>query len=51
LRALLWPLFALSAWARPATVEADTAGKGSDLASVLSVSVVSASHCGDVHDR
>jgi hypothetical protein len=44
--ALYWPLISWLAWARPATVVADTAGKGSDLASVRVVGVGSSSHWG-----
>jgi hypothetical protein len=50
-RALLWPLFAWSAWAQPATVEAFTIGEGAALASDRSVDVGSTSHCGGGHDR
>jgi hypothetical protein len=50
-RALLWPLFVLSAWAQPATVVADTTGEGAVLASVRLVGVGPASHCGGRHDR
>jgi hypothetical protein len=48
-RALLWPLFAPSAWAQPATVVAGTTGKDAAVASVRRVSVGSASHCGGGH--
>jgi hypothetical protein len=50
-RALLWHLFARSAWALSATVLASTTIESPALASVLSVGVVSASHCGGGHDR
>jgi hypothetical protein len=45
-RALVWPLFARSAWAQPATVVAGTIGEGPALASVRLVGVGSASQCG-----
>jgi hypothetical protein len=48
---LLWPLFARSACAQPATVVADTTGEGAALASVLSIGVSSGSHCVGWHDR
>jgi hypothetical protein len=51
LRALLWPLFARSSWDQPATEVADTTGEGAALASVLSVGLVSASHCVEEQDR
>jgi hypothetical protein len=44
-------LFAWSAWVQPATLLADTTGEGAALASVPSISVVSASHCVGLHDR
>jgi hypothetical protein len=44
-RALLWPLFALSAWAIPAYVLAGTTVEGAVLTSVLSVGVGSSSPC------
>jgi hypothetical protein len=51
-RALLLTLFARSAWAQPATVVMPgTTAEGAALASVLSVGVGSASHCGGGHDR
>jgi hypothetical protein len=50
LRPLVWPLFARSAWAQPVTVVASTTGVGAQLASVRSVGVGSASHCGGGHD-
>jgi hypothetical protein len=37
IRALLWPLFAWSSWAQPATVVAGTTGEGVDLSFVRSV--------------
>jgi hypothetical protein len=49
--ALLWPLFARSAWDHPATVVAGTMCEGAVLASVLLVYVVSYSHIGGWHDR
>jgi hypothetical protein len=49
-RALLRTLFACSAWAQPPTELAVTSGEGDDLASVRSVGVGSASHCGGGHD-
>jgi hypothetical protein len=42
--ALLWSLFARSAWAQPATLVAGTTVEGAALASVRSVRVGSASH-------
>jgi hypothetical protein len=39
-RAQIWPLFAWSAWAQPATVLGDTNGEGAGLASVSAFSVV-----------
>ena len=42
MRALLWPLFAWSARAQPATALVDTTGEGADLASVRLVGVGSA---------
>jgi hypothetical protein len=44
-KALLWPLFAWSAWAQPATLVAVTTGEGAALASVVFVAVGTASHC------
>jgi hypothetical protein len=49
-RALLWPLFAWWARAQPATVVVGTTGEGASLASVPSVGLGSASHCGGGHD-
>jgi hypothetical protein len=46
MRALLWPLYACSAWAEAATVVADTTGGSAALASVRLVGMGSASHCG-----
>ena len=43
--ALLWPLFALSAWAQAATAVAGTKGEVGAMASVLSVGVGTDSHC------
>jgi hypothetical protein len=43
-RELLWPLFAWSARAQPATVEAGTTGEGAAQATVTSVGVGSANH-------
>jgi hypothetical protein len=51
LRALLWPLFAFTARAQPATVVAYTKVEGAALASVLLVGVGSASHCGGWDNR
>jgi hypothetical protein len=50
-RGLFLPLFAWSAWAQPATVVAGTSGEGASLATVRSIGVGSASHCGGGHDR
>ena len=50
-RALLWPLVSRSAWAQPDIVVTGTSCEADDLASVRSVGEVSASHCGDGHDR
>jgi hypothetical protein len=44
-RALLWPLFARSAWDEPATVVAGTTREGAALASVRSVGLGSTSQC------
>jgi hypothetical protein len=49
--ALLWPLYAWSAWAQPATVGPGTAIESADLASVRSVGAVSASRGGGVDKR
>jgi hypothetical protein len=51
LSALPWPMFPPSAWTQTATVVAGTTGKGTVLASVRSVGVGSAYHCGGRHDR
>jgi hypothetical protein len=48
-RALLWPLFARSAWAQSATVLAGTTSEAAALASVRLVGVGSTSHCGVGH--
>jgi hypothetical protein len=45
------PLFALSAWAQPATVLAGSTGEGAALVSVRSLVVVSDSHCGCGRDK
>jgi hypothetical protein len=50
-RALLWPMFAGSAWALTANMVAGTTGEGAALASVPSVGVGPTSHCGGGHDR
>jgi hypothetical protein len=50
-RVLHWPLFSRATWAQPATAVACTTGEGVALASVRSVGVGSASHCGGGHDR
>jgi hypothetical protein len=50
-RALLWPLFGRLAWGHPATVVADTTVEGADRASVLSIGLGSATHCGVGHDN
>jgi hypothetical protein len=50
-RALVWPLFASSAWVQPATVVANTKGEGDALASVRLVGVGSASHCGGEREK
>jgi hypothetical protein len=44
-RALLWPVFARSAWAQLTTVVAGPTGEGAALASVRSLAVGSTSHC------
>ena len=43
---LIWPLFAWSAWAQPATVVAGKTGGGYALATIRSVCLGSASHSG-----
>jgi hypothetical protein len=43
-RALLWPLLARSAWAKPAKVMAGTTGESTAVASVHLVDMGSASH-------
>jgi hypothetical protein len=50
-RALLWQLFARSAWPQTATVVASTTGEGAALASVRSIGVGTARHCGGGQDR
>jgi hypothetical protein len=50
MRALLWPLFDRSAWAQPATMAERRTLWDTALASVRSVVVRSASHCGGGHD-
>jgi hypothetical protein len=50
-KALLWPLFAWSAWAQTATVVAGKRGEGAALASVRLVGMGSARHCGAGHNR
>jgi hypothetical protein len=50
-RALLWPVFARSAWAQAATVLASTTCEGAVLSCFRSVDVGSASHCGGEHVR
>jgi hypothetical protein len=50
-RALLWTLFAWSAWAQPATGVAGTTGEIAALASVRLVGMGSARHCGGGHNR
>ena len=40
LRALIWPLFAQSAWTQPATVKAGTTSESAVLASVRSFGMV-----------
>jgi hypothetical protein len=49
-RALLLPLLTRSAWVQPATVVADTTGKGAAQNSVRLVGVGQASYCGGRHD-
>jgi hypothetical protein len=51
MRALLWPLFARSAWAQPANVVADTTGEGAALASVCLFGVVPDKYCDFGHDK
>jgi hypothetical protein len=51
MRALLWPLFASSAWAQPAAVVAGTTVADAALASVRSFVVGSATHFVGGHDR
>jgi hypothetical protein len=46
MRALLWPLFAWSAWAQLATVLAGTSGESAVLASSRLFGMGSASQCG-----
>jgi hypothetical protein len=50
-RTLRWSLFAWSACAQPATVEAGKTGVDADLTSFLLIGVVTASRCGGEHDR
>jgi hypothetical protein len=50
-RALLWPLFALSSWAELATVVAGTTGVRAYLVCVRLVGVGPAIDCGGGHDR
>jgi hypothetical protein len=50
-RALLRPLFVLSAWAHTTTVVAGRSGEDAVLASVRSFSVGSPSHCRGGHVR
>jgi hypothetical protein len=45
-----WFLFARSTWAQLATVVAGATGEGAAMDSDLMVCVVSASHCGGMHD-
>jgi hypothetical protein len=45
MRALLWPLFTRSEWAKTATVLAGRTGEGASLPSALSIGVGSGSHC------
>jgi hypothetical protein len=51
MRVMTWPLYARSAWSQPTTVVAGTTSEGATLASVRSVGVGSASHCGGGYDR
>ena len=51
MRAMLWTLFALSAWAQPATVVAGTTYECVVLASVRFVGVDTDSHCRGSHYR
>jgi hypothetical protein len=44
--ALLWPLFAWTAWAQPDTVEAGTTGDGAAIASVRLFGEGMTSNCG-----
>jgi hypothetical protein len=48
-RALIWPLFAWTAWVQSATVVAGTTGEDDALASVPLLGVGSTSHCGGGH--
>jgi hypothetical protein len=50
MKALLWALFAPSAWAQPATVVVATRVEGAPMASDLFFGVGSASHCVGGHD-
>jgi hypothetical protein len=49
-KALLWPLFAWSAWGQPATVVAGTTFDGGALTSICLVVLCTASHCVGWHD-
>jgi hypothetical protein len=49
-RELLWTQFARSAWTQTAAVVTGTIGEGASLASVRSVGLCSASHCGGGHE-
>jgi hypothetical protein len=50
-RALLWPMFACSAWAEPGTVVTGTKSDTVALACVCSVGVGSASDCEGWHEK
>ena len=50
-RVQLWPLFSRSAWAKKATVLADTIGVGVFLASFLFDVVRSSNHCGGGNEK
>jgi hypothetical protein len=51
MRALLWPLFALSALSLPATIVAATKSEGAAKAYVRSIGVSLACHCGGGNNR
>jgi hypothetical protein len=49
--AMQWKLFAWSSWSHSATVVAVTKVEGAAIATIRSVGVISASHCGGGHVR